>query len=243
MKKISLYTFLLLSVHYQAQKLFKGVGVFGALTISKHQYKNLDADKRFLDTIFEPQHFYPQNHISKEFLNWGAGIFLELSRNQNVRWQTELEYINKGAKEYTLLNPYTGARTDSYSSNKLTYIQWNNYIKFWNPVFSKAHWYFMMGVRLEYLFRRSATTYGDVVAAFPKFWFSGDLGLGYEFPITEKIGVFVEQHWNPDIISHKYNGNTRVRARTFETRIGITYRPRKRRIDDCNAPVYKGPAY
>jgi hypothetical protein len=101
----------------------------------------------------------------------------------------------------------------------------------------------MVGVRLEYLFKRSATTYGDVIAAFPKFWFSGDLGLGYEFPVTERIGVFVEGHWNPDIIPHKYNGNTNVRARTFEARLGLTLRPRKRRIDDCNAPVYKGPAY
>ncbi|PBQ31277.1 hypothetical protein CNR22_05695 [Sphingobacteriaceae bacterium] len=242
MKKIITILIFLLSLQIPAQKLFKGVGVFGALTVSKHEYRNKDDDQK-ADTPYVYNRFYPQTHVSKEFLNWGAGIFLELSRNENVRWQTELEYMNKGAKEMGVLNYYTGERSGAYSNNKLTYIQWNNYIKFWNPIFSNAHWYFMAGVRLEYLFRSSATVYPDVVASFPKFWFSGDLAVGYEFPVTQKIGVFVEQHWNPDIIPHKYNGNTNVRARSFETRVGLTYRPRKRRIDDCNAPVYKGPAF
>ncbi|MBL7933398.1 MAG: hypothetical protein JNL60_15940 [Bacteroidia bacterium] len=224
-----------------AQKLFKGVGVFGALTVSKHEYKNLDTDKK--DTTYTYKHFYPQSHVSKEFLNWGAGIFLELSRRSDIRWQTELEYMNKGAKELLIENFYTGTNNNAYVNNKLTYIQWNNYIKFYNPIFASAHWYFMAGVRLEYLFKKAASTYPDVIAAFPKFWFSGDLALGYEFPVTEKIGVFIEQHWNPDIIPHTFNGNTRVRARSFETRVGLVLRPRKRRIDDCNAPVYKGPAY
>lgn len=225
----------------QSQKLFKGVGVFGALTVSKHEYKNLDTDKK--DTSYVYAHFYPQSHVSKEFLNWGAGIFVELSRNENVRWQTELEYANKGAKEMGLVNIYTGDRTGTFSNNKLTYIQWNNYAKFYNPIFSQAHWYFMAGVRLEYLFRSAPTVYGDVIGSFPKFWFSGDLALGYEFPVAKKISVFTEAHWNPDVIPHKFNGNTNVRARTFEVRAGLVLRPRKRRIDDCNAPVYRGPAY
>ena len=241
MRKIIVITLIFVSFQHEAQKLFKGVGVFGALTVSKHEYKNLDTDKK--DTTYTFKHFYPQSHVSKEFLNWGAGIFLELSKREDIRWQTELEYANKGAKEMGLSNIYTGDRTGVYSNNKLTYIQWNNYVKFYNPIFSSAHWYFMAGIRLEYLFRNAATVYPDVVGAFPKFWFSGDLALGYEFPVTKKISVFTEAHWNPDIITHKYNGNTNVRARTYEVRAGLVLRPRKRRIDDCNAPVYKGPAY
>jgi len=242
MKKIILFITLLISLQTSAQKLFKGVGVFGALTISKHEYRNKDDDQKS-DTPFVYNRFYPQTHISKEFLNWGAGVFLEMSRSSNVRWQTELAYINKGANEMQVTNYVTGERTGVYTSNKLTYIQWNNYLKFYNPIFYNAHWYFMAGIRLEYLFRNKATAFPEVVAKFPKFWFSGDLGLGYEFPVTEKIGVFVEGHWNPDIIPHKFQNNTNIRARTIELRVGVTYRPRKRRIDDCNAPVYKGPAY
>ena len=49
---------------------------------------------------------------------------------------------------------------------------------------------------------------------------------------------FTEYHWNPDIISHKKDA-VRYRNRTFELKVGIMYRPRKRNIDDCNAPRYK----
>lgn len=245
MRKILLFVLVcnFFAVHSQKgfKKFYKGVGVFGALTISKHQYNNLDTDKK--DTNYVYKHFYPQSHISKEFFNWGAGIFLELGRRDNMRWQTELEYANKGAQEMGLVNIYTGERTGVYTKTKLTYIQWNNYLKFYNKIFYASYWYWMAGVRLEYLFKKSASVYTDVVNTFPKIWFSGDLGLGYEFPITEKIHFFTEGHWNPDIISHKYNGNTKVRARTFEIRAGLVLRPRKRKIDDCNAPVYRGPAY
>ena len=202
-----------------AQKLFKGVGVFGALTVSKHEYNNLDTDKKpGNDSILK--YFNPESHLSKEFLNWGAGVFLELSRRDDIRWLTELEYANKGAQEMALVNPISGERSGSYSANKLTYIQWNNYVKFYNPIFYDKHWYFMAGVRLEYLFKKSASVYPEVINAFPKFWFSGDVALGYEFPIAKKISAFVETHWNPDILTHKYNGNTNVRARTFEARVG-----------------------
>jgi hypothetical protein len=242
MKKIILSILILGSLQQaSAQKLFKGAGVFGALTMSKHEYRNLDTDKK--DTSYTFQHFYPQTHISKEFFNWGAGVFLELSRRDKIRWQTELAYMNKGASERAILDPFIGLREDVFRPTKLSYLQWNNYLKFYNRLFYSSHWYFMAGIRLEYLLTRSAYAYPDVIVAFPRLWFSGDLGLGYEFSVTERIGVFVETHWNPDIIPHKYGENTRVRARTFEARVGLTYRPKKRRIDDCNAPVYRGPAY
>lgn len=229
----------LVSLKSQSQSLFKGVGVFGSLTQSAHYYKNLDTDKKSLDTLFK--YFYPQTHISKEFFNWGAGVFLELSRNNNVRWQTELEYINKGANEMELTNPYPGDRTGTYSKNKLTYIQWNNYAKFYNPL-GFGFWYIMPGIRLEYLFRKSVSVFTPISSNFPTFWFSGDLGLGYEFPLFKKYSAFVEYHWNPDIIPHTHD-NTRVRNRTFELRIGMVMRPKKRSIDDCNTPIYKGPAH
>ncbi len=221
----------------QAQFVYRGVGIFGALTQSAHYYKNLDTERKPYDSAYRV--FYPQTHISKEFFSWGAGIFLELGAPR-VRWQTELEYANKGANEMELVNAYTGDRTGSFSANKYTYIQWNNYLKFYNPL-GRAHWYFMPGIRLEYLFRNSATVFVPVSGNFPKFWFSGNLGLGYEVPLVRKLSLFFEYHWNPDIIPHKHD-NVRVRNRTFEYRIGIVMRPKKRSVDDCNAPVYRGPA-
>ena len=136
---------------------------------------------------------------------------------------------------------HTGLRTGSYSPNKLTYIQWNNYAKYFFPLmFSQL--YVMGGVRLEYLFRNNSTVFVPVSQDFPTFWFSGDVGAGYEIPIVKKFSAFIEAHWNPDIIKHDHN-SVSARSRTFELRIGLMMRPRKRNIDDCNAPVYKGPAY
>lgn len=239
MKKIILVLFLISTLHSGAQSAYKGFGVFGALTQSAHYYKNLDAgQKDELPLVYN--RFYAQNHISKEFFNWGAGVFLELGR-QNLRWQTELEYTHKGAREMELVNAYTGERTGTFARNKYTYVQWNNYLKFYNPI-GYAHWYIMPGIRLEYLLNSSTPVFSQFSGDFPKLWFSGDIGLGYEFHLFKKFSGFVEYHWNPDIIPHAHD-NVRIRNRTFELRVGIVMRPRKRSIDDCNAPVYKGPAY
>lgn len=238
--KQSLILLLILSAGLSpAQSFMKGYGFFGSGTSSKHEYRNMDTDRKN-DSLYLP-YFYPQTHISKERLSWGAGAFLELGLDK-VRWQTELAYMNKGAKEMALVNPFTGERSGNYQTNKMTYIQWNNYLKFYNPIFSAAHWYWMAGLRLEYLFRQSTPVFSDFSGNFPKFWFSGDVALGYEFPLFRRLHAFSEFHWNPDLISRKQD-NTKIRARTFELRVGIVIRQKKRSIDDCNAPRYKGPAY
>jgi hypothetical protein len=238
MKKQLISIFLIFCLTTKAQFKYKGFGIFGSLTQSAHKYTNLDTDKKSIDSTYK--YFYPQTHISKEFFNWGAGAFLELG-STNLRWQTELAYMNKGANEMELTNAYSGDRTGSFSKNKLTYIQWNNYLKFYYPL-GYAHWYWMPGVRLEYIFRKSATVFTSVSNSFPTFWFSGDLAVGYEYHLFKKFSAFAEYHWNPDIIRHTHD-NTKVRNRTFELRIGLVMRPRKRNIDDCNSPTYKGPAY
>jgi len=240
MKHLIFSTFFVLSFYSKAQ-FFKGVGVFGALTQSAHYYTNLDTDRK-LDTPYVANRFYPPSHISKEFFNWGAGAFLEFSTKSKLRWQTEFAYTNKGAQEKELINPFTGERSGSFSVNKYTYIQWNNYLKFYNPFGYGSHWYVMPGIRLEYLFRSSASVFTPVSANFPRFWFSGDVGVGYEFPLLKTIFGFVEYHWNPDIIRHKHD-NVRARNRTLELRVGLVYRKKRRSVDDCNAPKYNGPAY
>lgn len=232
---------LILSASISKAQFFKGVGIFGALTQSAHYYKNADTDRK-LDTPYVFNRFYPPSHISKEFFNWGAGLFLEFSTRDNLRWQTEFEYTHKGAKEKELTNAFTGEREDNFRVNKYTYIQWNNYLKFYNPIGFSSHWYIMPGIRLEYLLNNSASVFTPVSGNFPRFWFSGDIGIGYEFPLFKKISAFVEYHWNPDIIRHKHD-NVKVRNRTFELRVGLVYRKKKRSIDDCNAPRYNGPAY
>jgi len=246
MKKLFICFFLILTTFLNAQKIFKGFGFFGSLTQSAHYYKNFDTDKKNNDSAFKyfPEYFYPQSHISKEFFNWGAGCFLELGK-EKLRWQTELEHANKGANEMEVTEPISGERSGSYIPNKYTYIQFNNYAKFYRKI-GNANWYFMPGLRLEYLFQTSISVFTPFSADFPKFWFSGDLALGYEFKLIKNISAFVEYHWNPDIIAHNHTNKstiTSIRNRTLETRFGLVFRKKKRKIDDCNSPIYKGPTY
>lgn len=221
-----------------AQFVYRGAGIFGALTSGAHYYTNTLWEENPLDTSFAA--LYPQSHHSKERLSWGAGAFAEFG-GPALRWQTELEYCNKGAREMEVVNPRTGLRSGSYEANRLAYIQWNNYAKYFFPLGFELG-YVMAGVRGEYLLRNSSPVFTPVSSDFPKFWFSGDAAIGYEFLLVKKFSAFVELHWNPDILKHEH-GAIRARSRTFELRIGVVMRPKKRSVDDCNAPVYKGPAY
>lgn len=243
MKKIVIVLAAFLFLKSNGQ-IFRGVGIFGAVTESTNFYKNTEEGQRDWnrDSLgsYNRTYYYPQNTISREYFSWGAGVFLELGGDYG-RWQTELEYTHKGGKIRELIEPYNGIRDDGYSTNKYTYIQWNNYLKYFGPFGLSPNIYLMPGIRLEYLFNSSTSVYSPY-STFPRFWFSGNVGLGYEFPILKKINAFVEYHWNPDFISHKVD-HVKIRNRTFELRAGLVLRPRKRSIDDCNAPRYKGPAY
>lgn len=243
MKKIILVAVVFVSLGARAQ-FFRGFGIFGAGTESMNHYKNTEENQRDWNrdslTGYNREYYYPQGTISHEYFSWGAGAFAEFGTGYG-RWQTELEYTHKGAKIKELIEPYNGIRDNGYSTNKYTYIQWNNYLKYFAPFGLSEQFYLMPGIRLEYLFSSSTSVYSPY-STFPKFWFSGNLGLGYEFPLTKRINMFTEYHWNPDIIYHKKD-QVKVRNRTFELRVGLVFRPRKRSIDDCNAPRYKGPAY
>jgi len=245
MRKFGIIIFVGFVLNSSAQRqFFKGFGIFGAGTESMNQYKNTDEDQRDWSrdslTGYNRSYYYPQNTISREYFSWGAGVFAEFGGDYG-RWQTEIEYTHKGGKIRELTEPFNGIRADGFSTNKYTYIQWNNYLKYYSPFGLSSQFYLMPGVRLEYLLNSSTSVYSPF-SSFPKFWFSGNVGLGYEFPLFRRINWFTEYHWNPDIIFHK-SDNVKVRNRTFELRIGLVYRPRKRSIDDCNAPRYKGPAY
>lgn len=236
---------LLMLKHQGQSQVIKGIGVYGAFLKSAHKYTNRDADRRLFtvsDYTTNPYFYNGTDYISKERMSWGAGVFLEFYRNSRYRWQTELEYANKGSNERELINPFLVQRSDNFSRNAFTYFQWNNYLKFYNRLGFAGNWYILAGVRLEYLFRKSVGANAMFNDKFRTFWFSGDIGAGTEFPLFKKINWFFEYHWNPDILNHKVE-STVFRNRTLEARVGLVYRPRRRSIDDCNAPKYKGPAY
>jgi hypothetical protein len=245
MKKINLiFIFLVLSQTPVFSQFLKGIGVFGALTDSRNRYRNKDADSRQFtgsDLAANPNYYF-SNYIAAEHLSWGAGIFAEFSTSDAARWQTEIGYIKKGSKEKDMTDALTGARDGGFGVNRYTYIQWNNYLKYFNGLGLYSSWYWMIGIRAEYNLINSSSM-NSPYSSPGKIWASGDLGLGTEFPLIRKINWFVEGHWNNDIYNLKKNSSVSRRLRSFEARLGLVYRPRRRSIDDCNAPKYRGPAY
>jgi hypothetical protein len=246
MKRIFLFILLspvLLKAQYGWSLL--GIGAFMSATESVHYYKNKDMGKReeFAANYLEhPEYYNPRDYIGRESFNvLSGGIFAEFGRGSGARWQTEAEWMKKSINSKDVANDITGEMT-GYQKRKYKYIQWNNYLKFYNPIGYLSAWYFMPGIRLEYLFSNGSGAYNKYDGNFAKIWFSGNVGAGYEFGITKKIFMFTEYHWIPEILSHRFD-NVRVRNRTFELRVGLVYRPKRKSIDDCNAPKYKGPAY
>lgn len=218
---------------FSKAQVFRGVGIFIGATESSHRYIN----KNSIDSTFY-SHTYPApSHRSAEYFSWSVGILGEFLKYQNFRWQTELEYCNKGAVERQLIDRWPTSRAPK-SANTFAYIQWNNYLKvFFNEGYRGTP-YIMLGARIEYKLRNGITAYPEVMAHVPKITVSPDVAIGYEFTTYSKFKPFVELHYNPDLIKN-HVGPVVQWNRTFELRVGVIYRPKKS-IDDCNAPRYHG---
>lgn len=225
----------------QYSNFFRGIGIFVGVNSSAHRYINTNAALKDVNNPIY-SYYYPQSHYSHDFNSFATGLFLEFLRYDHIRWQTELEYTQKGAIERQIINWYTGDR-GGLGANVYQYIQWNNYLKYMGYQGDRGQWYLMLGVKLEYLLSFAAPLFTPISGTFPKVWFSGDLGVGREFFTWKKFHPFVEFHWNPDVIYQPLRLGSTVRNRTFELRIGIIFRPLKKSIDDCNAPKYHGNYY
>lgn len=230
MKKIILGISLLFSIAANAQ-FIQGIGVFGSGTSSRHEYKNKnDADTAYLNIL------YPESHRSTERLSWGAGVIFEMLPFERFRWQSEIEYINKGAKELNYLtDAYNGQREKGV--NKYKYIAWNNFAKFRFETFDFTA-SLLVGARLEYNLGKSTPAYSAYAGNFKKLWISPDVGIGFEPFNFGKIKILSELHYNPDVRRQYNQNNVLVSNRTWELRIGIMYRKKKMNDMDCNAPRY-----
>jgi hypothetical protein len=238
MKRLFLFGALLLLVFETNAQFFRGVGLFVAGNSSMHRYRNFNVKD---PNNFDYNAYYVDNHHSHDLQSFGVGLVLEFLRYDNVRWQTEIEYTNKGGLDREF-NPYTGEKA-GYAPNMYTQIQWNNFLKYFLPPGDKGQPYFMLGGRLEYTMSRAITSYAVVSGTRPTVWFSGDVGIGYERFTWKRFHPFIEFHWNPDIIYQPAVAGSTMRNRTYELRIGIMYRPLRKGIDDCNAPKYHGNYY
>lgn len=217
-------------------QFFRGVGLFVGATMSRHKYINRTAaDSSFANKFPAP------SHKSAEYFSWSVGLLGEFLKYENVRWQTELEYCNKGAVERAFLSPITEDRGGRVV-NKLSYIQWNNYAKIFFTQGYRGVPYIMLGGRIEYNIIKAIAIYPTVVGATPKIKVTPDVAVGYEFVSFSNFKPFVELHYNPDLIP-KPIGNMLFSSRTWELRVGVIYRPKQGFNDDCNAPRYHGNNY
>jgi len=91
MKKLIAVCFLAIVVQTTRAQFIQGIGIFGAGTSSRHEYINNNTPA----AVFP--YLYPEKHRSMERLSWGAGIVAEMLPFSGFRWQSEIEYINKGS--------------------------------------------------------------------------------------------------------------------------------------------------
>jgi hypothetical protein len=241
MKKIFIAVILCCLMQDAGAQFFRGVGIFIGPNSTAHRYRNLGAPLKD-PNVYDPDLYYPQNHYSHDYFSFGTGILLEFLRYDHVRWQTEIEYTNKGAIETDIIDPYLGTRGGT-GANVYQYIQWNNYLKYFGPEGDRGQWYVMFGAKIEYKMSSATPIFPSISGTFPLLWVSGDVALGYEFFTWKRIHPIVEFHFNPDLMYQPPRGYTSVRSRTFELRVGLIYRPKKSSIDDCNAPKYHGNYY
>ena len=238
---ILLSGFLLLNLSLQAQYNFiQGIGLFAGETSSRDHYVNSNPIPIQQDPYF--LHAHPPSHKSTERESWSAGIYLEMLKSANWRWVTEAEYCNKGAVEGDeLLSPITNQTRKA--SNHYGNIQWNNYLKRWIDLGFRFRTYVMVGIRAEYTMIHSTPAYSYISGNAKKLTASPDAGLGAEFHLRGHWNLFVEEHYNPDVLP-LYNANkVKLTNRTWETRVGLIYRFKSGigSVDmDCNAPRYHG---
>ena len=218
----------------------QGFGGFVGETTSRDMYKNSNPTSFQSDPTF--LHAHPPSHNSTERESWSLGVYLEMLRSANWRWVSELDYCNKGAKEEDeLLNPITNKTTSA--TNKYGNIQWNNYLKRLINLGFRFKTYIMFGVRAEYTMISSTPAYSYIAGNARNITASGDMGVGAEFRLRGPWKLFIEEHYNPDILSVYNKNKVTLWNRTWETRVGIIYRFKTgiSSLDlDCNAPTYHG---
>lgn len=232
--------YLLTAPSFAQYNFIQGIGVFGGETSSRDKYKNsyptsIQNDPNFL-------HSQPPSHNSAEHESWSTGIYLEMLRSADWRWVTEIDYCHKGANESDeLINPITNQTTSAI--NKYANLQWNNYLKRWIDLGLRFRTYAMVGIRAEYTLFRSAPAYSYIAGNARKITVSPDVAIGAEFHLSGPWNLFVEEHYNPDVLPVYNKSKVTLWNRTFETRVGIIYRFRTGigSLDlDCNAPRYHG---
>jgi hypothetical protein len=234
MKKTILILTIALTLATSAHAQFiQGFGIFAGGNSSRERIKNLN-ELDATNTLGS----VPQSTKGREYESWLVGISLELLNFDRFKWRTEAEYTHKGSHLNEMIDPFTS--TTSSGTNKFTYIEWNNFLKFQIEGY-KTMYYGLIGIRAEYNLSKSTPAYSYIIGNFKKIWANPDIGIGTELLTWRKLKLFGELHYNPDILKQYNKSLVWANNRTWEVRIGLMFRKKKMLDIDCNAPRYTDP--
>jgi hypothetical protein len=182
------------------------------------------------------QHFYfhnPDALLKKQyrFVGYNGSIFAEFFSHKYVRWVSEFQYNEKGSID---------KQPEAKYKNKLSYVCWNNYLKFRYELFNIIP-YILVGPRLEYKLTQKMTS-PPATGKFAPLHISAAFGAGVEFISFGNVKFFVEGFYNPDLIKYKQtmaylSPDLDIKNINIELRVGLKYQFRNKR-ESCNTPTY-----
>jgi len=193
MKKCVACILLFLCVLSLQAQFLNAFGIMAGATEATHRY-------RYTNTEFDN---------NKYITGFNGSAFWELFDKNSFRWQTEIQYNQKGSVD----------KYDPTLKNRLHYICWNNFLKIRSELKIGTP-YFLIGPRLEYLVFQK-TTSPDMGSAYEKLHMSGSLGIGWEKEVFKGPKPFIELQFNPDVFKYAYDGgNYKIKNFVIELRVG-----------------------
>ena len=216
MKKIKATIFVLsyLALHQLCNAQFvNGIGIMGGATFAKQKFYLLPTDET----------------LKKKFIiGLNACAFAEFFSNDYLRWQTEIEYNNKGSHD----------KTNGDYKNKLSYLCWNNYLKIHSEFYIGIP-YLLIGPKLEYRLSENIQS-PAVTSSFHSLHGSASFGAGWEFIVFSSLKPMAEIHYNPDIKINAYQeSDLKIKNKAWEVRVGLKYVFSNPSQGEKCPPVYK----
>jgi hypothetical protein len=219
--RIKYFILFLFSLSIARAQFFQGLGIFGGLTLSNQKYSIRSIEPNIL-------------YKSLNRFRYSGGFVAEFIDHDIFRWQMNLAYVQKGMKDYSVLG--------KAAYNNYDHISFENYLKV-RYEFYKLIPYILVGPRVEYNIIKSTAVFKPESDAINPLQFSLGLGAGIELVTFGRFKPFIEGYYNPYVLPLYNKNNVSITGRTFELRIGVIYRPKRKAFDDCNAPRYNGPRY
>lgn len=201
MKRLIIILLFFLSLSASAQFL-SGLGAMAGVTYSRQKWHITSPD----DITIK----------KKNILRYNACLFAEFFSHNTFRWISELQYNMKGTIEELTNLPQYRNKTDYFSFNNFLKVRFETY---------HGYPYFLIGPRVEYLFKTSSEIYPDIISNFNKFHFGWSTGVGFEFISYGNFKFITEAHYNPDYTNAYEKNNLEITNRGFELRVGIKYVP------------------